>query len=237
MMQSWCHSRDVKNHQRCAWLSIYTYQTLDSGTTYHDDGKSGVQHAICKMRLRGIVAPYLEEIGIMRAPPGNRSLFPKHAVREGLLALAEDKRPEANTAHNFWVCMDRNPKKGVIIYVGRVSVGHRHKSLTHRRIAKLVRWGINIHAILIWCDKALISRNDISVPTTERTISKMSKLKYELTHDAFDIMQWERKIMHAHDNQRELVASLGMVSRDKLSSNFCCHSRGSSGQTWASERL
>jgi len=45
----------------------------------------------------------------------------------------------------------------------------------------------------------------------------MSKLKYELAYDAFDIMQWERKITHAHDNQRELVVSLGTVSWDKLS--------------------
>jgi len=33
--------------------------------------------------------------------PDHGSPDPKHAVREGLLALAEDKRPEANTAHNF----------------------------------------------------------------------------------------------------------------------------------------
>jgi len=37
----------------------------------------------------------------MRAPPGYGSPYPKHAVREGFLALAEDKRPGANTAHNF----------------------------------------------------------------------------------------------------------------------------------------
>jgi len=41
----------------------YTYLTFDSGTTHHDDGKSGVQHASYNERLSGIVAPYFSEIG------------------------------------------------------------------------------------------------------------------------------------------------------------------------------
>jgi len=76
----------------------YTYQTFDSGTTHYDLGRSGVQHALCNMRVRGIVAPYLSEIGNNARTP---RIYPKHAVREGFLALADDKRPEAKTAHNF----------------------------------------------------------------------------------------------------------------------------------------
>jgi hypothetical protein len=82
--------------------------------------------------------------------------------------------------------------------------------------------------ILLYFDKALISLDDVSVPTTEQTISKMSKLKYELMSDAFDIIMMmasyeERNalkpIMHAHDNLEGIRASSGTVFRDKLSSN------------------
>jgi len=45
---------------------------------------------------------------------------PKHAVREGLLTLANEARSDINS----------QPYKGVVIYVGRVSVGRRNKYLT-----------------------------------------------------------------------------------------------------------
>jgi len=69
--------------------------------------------------------------------PDHGSPDPKLVVREGLMALAEDKRPEATLLITFeLVCIAT--REGVIIYVGRVSVGRRHKSLTQCRIAKLV---------------------------------------------------------------------------------------------------
>jgi hypothetical protein len=37
----------------------------------------------------------LRDKGRCAHSPGHSSLHPKHAVREGLMALAEDKRPEA----------------------------------------------------------------------------------------------------------------------------------------------
>jgi hypothetical protein len=51
----------------------------------------GAQHAICNMRLSGIVAPLTLcwPEGLMRANPGCGSPHPKHAVREGLLTLAK----------------------------------------------------------------------------------------------------------------------------------------------------
>jgi len=56
--------------------------------------------------------------------PVHGSPEPKHAVREGLMALAEDKRPEATLLITFeLVCIAT--REGVIIYVGRVSVGRR----------------------------------------------------------------------------------------------------------------
>ena len=61
-----------------------------------------MQHALCNMRVRRDRRSLsLRDKGRSAHPPDHRSLDPKHAVREGLLALAEDKRPEANTAHNF----------------------------------------------------------------------------------------------------------------------------------------
>jgi len=60
----------------------------------------------------------------MRAPPGSLGRGPKLVVREGLLALADDKRPDATPLITFeLVCIAT--RKGVIIYVGRVSVGRR----------------------------------------------------------------------------------------------------------------
>jgi hypothetical protein len=79
--------------------------------------------------------------------------------------------------------------------------------------------------ILLYCDKAQISLYDISVPTTEQTICKMSKLKYELTHDAFDIIMMMatyeehnvlKPITHAHDHLQGIRGSSGTVFRDKL---------------------
>jgi hypothetical protein len=68
----------------------------------------------------------LRDKGRYAHSPGYRSLNPKHAVREGLMALAEDKRPEATLLITFeLVCIAT--QEGVIIYVGRVSVGSRVK--------------------------------------------------------------------------------------------------------------
>ena len=46
----------------------------------------------------------------MRATPGYRSLYPKHAVREGLMALAEDKRPEATLLITFELVCIATPR-------------------------------------------------------------------------------------------------------------------------------
>jgi len=60
----------------------------------------------------------------VRATPVFRSLDAKHAVREGFLTLADDKRPEVTLLITFeLVCIAT--RVGVIIYVGRVSVGRR----------------------------------------------------------------------------------------------------------------
>jgi hypothetical protein len=99
MMQLCRYSRDVKNHPTVRVIINYTYSTRPSGTTHYDDGKSGVQHAICNMRVSGIVAP---SEGIMRALPGRiRKSEPKHAVREGLLTLTDDMRSGASLACQF----------------------------------------------------------------------------------------------------------------------------------------
>ena len=49
---------------------------------------------------------------------------PKHAVSEGLMTLAEDKRPEANLLIGLRQYA-LQCHRCVIIYVGRVSVGRR----------------------------------------------------------------------------------------------------------------
>jgi len=68
----------------------------------------------------------LRDKGRSAHSPAHRSLDPKHAVREGFLALADDKRPEATLLITFeLVCIATRMEKGVIIYVGRVSVGRR----------------------------------------------------------------------------------------------------------------
>jgi hypothetical protein len=53
----------------------------------------GAQHAICNMLVRGIVAPGLLLGGDQCAHlPGSEVPEPKHAVREGLLALAKGQK-------------------------------------------------------------------------------------------------------------------------------------------------
>jgi hypothetical protein len=107
----------------------------------------------------------------------SRIANPKHAVREGLLTLAKGQE-------RCWSQL----YKGVLIYVGRVPVGRRHKSLKQSRIAVMVR---HDNFELLICDKALIVFMMSDVPTTERTISKMSKLKLWVgIRSAFDITSW-----------------------------------------------
>ena len=68
----------------------------------------------------------LRDKGRCTHPPDHRNLDPKHAVREGFLALADDKRPEVTLLIIFeLVCIATRKETGVIIYVGRVSVGRR----------------------------------------------------------------------------------------------------------------
>jgi hypothetical protein len=135
----------------------YTYQYLDSGTTH----PSGVQHALCNMQVRGIVAPYLSEIGNTARTPQItevRNLSMQCVRYFGIGCWYEARR---DPAHNFWVSMHRNPEGCLKRHVGRVSVGRRHKSLTQCQIAKSVWWGINIYMVLLYCDKALISLRDV----------------------------------------------------------------------------
>jgi len=131
---------------------------LDSGTTHPKWCAARVMLYTSTWDRRTL---FLRDKGRCAHSPVHGSPEPKYAVREGLLALAADMRPEATLLISLWVSMHRNPWKGVIIYVGRVSVGRRHKSLTQCRIAKLVWWGINNFKLLLYCDKALISLYDV----------------------------------------------------------------------------
>ena len=65
-----------------------------------------------------------DEDSIWNAPRSMEVTKPKHAVSEGLMALAEDKRPEANLLVGLsqYALQHHRP---VIIYVTRVSVGRR----------------------------------------------------------------------------------------------------------------
>jgi hypothetical protein len=56
--------------------------------------------------------------------PDHGSPDPKHVVSEGFLILAEAMRPEATLLIGLSYYASQ-PGKGVIIYVGRVSVGRR----------------------------------------------------------------------------------------------------------------
>jgi len=98
------------------------YYTFDSGTTQPMcDKHVGVQHAICNMRVSGIVAPLPVGIGInARNPRIAEVRDPKHVEREGLSTLANEATSDNNS----------QPSKGVLIYDGRVLVGRRHKPLT-----------------------------------------------------------------------------------------------------------
>jgi hypothetical protein len=185
----------------------------------------GAQHAICNMRVRGIVAPL---------PP----------VRWGINArtsrIWKFRILSMQCVRDYWhgrkARSDKRskPNKGVLIYVGKVSVGRRHKSLKQSRIA--VRWGINNLELLLICDKALIVNMMSDVPTTERTISKMSKLKLWVgIRSAFDITPWRwphmRSVMLWNQSCVDTITKgnswrqNGILFRDKLSSKAYWSSR------------
>jgi len=162
------------------------------------------------------------------------------------MALAEDKRPEANTAHNFWVSMDRNPR-GCHNLRWQSIGGSPSKSLTQCRIAKLVWWGINNFKLLLYCDKALIVSYDVrrsnywtndkqDVILEVTSCHKLSLISYMMMA-SYEERNAFKPIMHEHDNLKGTHGE----DRDRiprtLSSKTIVMVIGSSGQTWACERL
>jgi len=123
--------------------------------------RTRAQHALCNMRVWGIVAPYFSEIRVGARTPRFMEVrnLSMQCVRDywHWLKIWGLKRP-CSWAYELLCIATR---EGVIIYVGRVSVGRRHKSLTQCRIAKLVWWGINNLRLLLYCDKALIVSYDV----------------------------------------------------------------------------
>jgi len=127
MMQLCCHYWEVKIFQQCALL-------LATPTISYQAGQHTVKLHLCRITCAADVMQYASKRDLhahvlsgensLRHSPVYRRSRPKHAVSEGLLTLAEDTQPEATVLIGLsWYAVQRHA--GVIIYIGRVTVGRR----------------------------------------------------------------------------------------------------------------
>jgi len=123
-------------------------------------------------------------------PRSTKGPRPKHPVSEGLMTLAEDKRPEANLVIGLSQYALQHHQR-VIIYVGRVLVSHRWHSLTVLPNSQIKRQGIPKPGEIINCDKhrvrLLVGRCSNYQIIRETRCPSWS---YDLSECEFDIMIW-----------------------------------------------